>query len=150
MSHAKQVSSHAKHVLKRKRRRRAVPMLGVAGLSLSLASGATAAIGGVADVPTQNIAAGHEITLCEEDVSGVSLATFNVFDKENGATFRPGVRLALGACGGGGCGGCGGCWTGTYYTSSAFGGDANPPYYSTRPARKYTHTPKTTNGSKNW
>jgi|SRR5271169_2969034 len=149
MSHAKQVSSHAKHVLKRKRRRRAVPMLGVAGLSLSLASGATAAIGGVADAPTQNIAASHEITLCEEDVSGVSLATFNVFDKENGATFRPGVRLALGACGGG-CGGCGGCWTGTYYTSSVFGGDANPPYYSTRPARKYTHTPKTTNGSKNW
>src|SRR5271167_4833452 len=146
MSHAKQVLSHAKQVLKQKRRRRAVPMLGVAGLSLSLASGATAAIGGVADVPTQNIAASHEITLCEEDVSGVSLATFNVFDKENGATFRPGARLAMGACGGR----AGGCWTGTDYTSSTFGGDANPPYYSTRPARKYTHTPKTTSGSKNW
>jgi hypothetical protein len=127
-------------------------MLGAAGLSLSLASGASAATGGVTDLQTRNAAANHEvtleITLGEEEITGVSLASFRVFDKENGPAFRLGVRLAMGGCGCGGCGACGGCWTGTDYTNSVFSGDANPPYRSTRP--KYTHTPKTTNGSKNW
>ena len=147
--------SRAKQVSKRKRSRRAGPILGAAGLSLSLAGGASAATGGVADLQTRNAAASHEvtleITLGEEEITGVSLASFRVFDKENGATFRPGVRLAMGAGGGGcgGCGACGGCWTGTDYTRSVFGSDGNPQYHSTRPAHKYTRAPKTTNGWKN-
>jgi hypothetical protein len=60
---------------KQKRRACAVPLLGAAGLSLSLASGASAV--------TPNIGVGHEITLGEEEISDVSLATFYVFDKEN-------------------------------------------------------------------
>ncbi len=72
----------------------------------------------------QNAGAGHEITLREEEVADVSLATFYVFDKENAASLRPGVRIAMGMCGG--CGGCG-CWTGTYYTARVFGGDGDPP-----------------------
>ncbi len=51
---------------------------------LSLTGGASAATGGPAvDMPTMpNSAAGHEITLGEEEISDVSLATFYVFDKE--------------------------------------------------------------------
>ena len=51
-------------------------MLGAAGLSLSLASGASAATSGpAADMPTQNTGVSHEIILGEEEVSDVSLAT---------------------------------------------------------------------------
>ena len=46
---------------------------------------------------------GHQVTLCEEEIFDVSLATFYVFDKENAGTFRRGVRLAAGGCGGCGC-----------------------------------------------
>ena len=121
----------AKKPSKRKHRACAVPLLGAAGLSLSLASGASAATVGPA---------AHEITLGEEEISDVSLATFYVFDKEN-RTITPGLQLVHGGCGGcqrlpeaaeaateaaitaaeaatrlrrlrarcGGCG-CGGCW----------------------------------------
>ena len=103
--------AHAKRDSKRKRRSKAVPLLGAAGLSLSLASGASATTGGSAvDIPSRDTAPRHEITLIEEEISDVSLATFYVFDKENAATFRPGVQLARGGCGRGcGCRGCGGC-----------------------------------------
>jgi hypothetical protein len=46
-----------------------------------------------------------EITLADEEVSDVSLATFHVVDKENAAD---GQRLSRKNRGGGGCGGCGG------------------------------------------
>ena len=101
MSHAKQAST------KRKRSINAVPVLSAAGLSLSLASGASTAIGGPADMPTPKTGMSHEITLCEEEISDVSLATFYVFDNENAGTFRRRIKLAQG--GGCGCGGCGGC-----------------------------------------
>jgi hypothetical protein len=130
----------AKQASKQKRRK-AVPMLGAAGLSLSLATGASG--GPMVDMTTQSSGMGHEVTLIEEEISDVSLATFYVFDKENVATLRPGVRLAMGAgcgCGGcSGCGGCGGCWTGTDYTTSVFQTYAYPPHHSIRPAHKYAH-----------
>jgi hypothetical protein len=127
--------SRAKQASKRKRRSKAVPVLGAAGLSLSLASGASAATGGTAaDVLTWNTGVCHEITLGEEEIFDVSLATFHVFDKENAGTFRPGVQLAMG----GGCGGCG-CWTGTNYGASTLGSDANPRHHSIKPTHKYTH-----------
>ena len=85
---------------KRKQRACAVPLLSAAGLSLSLASGASAAT--EVPMPTQNTAANHEIMLGEEEIADVSLATFYVFDKENPRTFSPAVRLA-GHGGGGGC-----------------------------------------------
>ena len=46
-----------------------------------------------------------EITLGDEEVSDVSLATFHVVDKENAAD---GQRLYRKNPGGGACGGCGG------------------------------------------
>ena len=108
--------SQAKQASKRKRTRKAVPVagLGLAGLSLSLVGGATTAIGGpAANMPTQTTAPSHEMTLGEEEISDVSLATFYVFDKEAAEIARPGVQLVRGGCrgcGGRGCGGrgCGG------------------------------------------
>jgi hypothetical protein len=99
-----------KQASKRKRRRTALPAWGVAGVSLSLAGGASAATSGPAtDLPSQGTGAHHEIALGEEEISDVSLATFYVFDKENaGASERSqGLQLARG-CGGCGCRGCGG------------------------------------------
>jgi hypothetical protein len=79
-------------------------VLGAAGLSLLLAVGASATTGGAAaDMPARNTAPDHEITLGEEEVSHVSLATLYVFDKKRPAPTRSGIRLAS-ACGG---------WTGT-------------------------------------
>ena len=53
-------------------KRKVVPVLGAAGLSLSLAGGASAATGGpAADMLTRNTGVTHEITLREEEVSDV-------------------------------------------------------------------------------
>ncbi len=103
------IMSHAKQASKRKSRACAVPLLGAAGLSLSLATGASAATEVPADIPTQNTWVNPEITLAEEEISDVSLATFYVFDKENPGTSGPGLLLAgKRGGGGGGCRGCGG------------------------------------------
>jgi len=100
--------SQAKQALKRKRRSKAVPVLGAAGL-LSMAGGASAATGTpAADLPLQKTAPTHEITLGEEELSDVSLSTFFVFDKENAADLKAGIQVAKG-CGGHGCGGGRGC-----------------------------------------
>jgi hypothetical protein len=110
----KKTMPRLKQASKRKRGTKAVPVLGAAGLTLSLAGGASANVVGApaADMPTtRNIAPGAEITLAEEEISDVSLATFYVFDKENTASQRAGTQLAWGGCrgcGGRGCRGCGG------------------------------------------
>ena len=108
--------SHANKASKRRSWAKAVT-LGVAG-ALSLAGGASgAAVGPAGDTPTENTA--PVITLGEEEISDVSLATFYVFDNENAGTHRPGLQLAKRTRGHGGCavhrgcavacGGCGGC-----------------------------------------
>src|SRR6516164_8002842 len=99
----------SKRVLKKgKRRSKAVPALGMAGLSLSLASGATASTGEAVDV----LSTSHEIFLGEEEVFDTSLSTFFTFDKEKGEQTSHAQDLKLakgGGCGGGGGGcGCGG------------------------------------------
>jgi hypothetical protein len=121
---------------KRRRQKKAVavPVLAVAGLSLTLASGVSAAATGPApDTVTRAAAVSHEITLREEEICDVSLATFHVFDKEGTGPLRRGVRLA--SCG---CGACAAGWTGTYYTSSV-GSDPYPlpPSRPNRPAHKH-------------
>lgn len=88
-----------------KKRRRTLPALGLASVSLSMASGACAVIGKAnASTPPQQT---HEIFLAEEEISDVSLATFYVFNKEKPSP----LQLARGGCGGGGggCGHGGGC-----------------------------------------
>src|SRR4029077_13313170 len=151
--------SRAKKASKRKSRPCAVPLLGAAGLSLSMVSGAPAATVG----PTA-----HEILLGEEEISDVSLATFYVFDKENVGTSEPAVQLArrrgcggcrgcrgcrgchrgcgCGGCGGcvtiwwGGCGGCGGCWGWRYLNGEGLFGP--PPSFFPRPATVWPRLPR--------
>ncbi len=96
--------ARTKQSSKRKRRRTAL-VLGAAGVSLTMAGGASASALAT-NVPSQNTT--PRIVLAEEEISDVSLATFYVFDKESESPLRRGLRLAAGhACGG--CGGCGGC-----------------------------------------
>jgi hypothetical protein len=124
---------------RRKQRRKAIPVLGAAGLSLSLATGASAAVNPqTAGVSTGRTADGHYATIFEEEVADVSLATFYLFDKETVATSPARLRFAMACSGGGcGCGGCG-CWTGTYYTSQVFGPGPYPP--PAPPVHRHRHS----------
>lgn len=104
--------------------RAAVPALGAAGLTFSLAGGASASALPNADTTQKlNFSPSQSVLLGEEQISDASLATFHLFDKEQGGAtgFQ---QMAWGCrcggcrgCGGGcrgcrgcrGCGGCGGC-----------------------------------------
>jgi len=81
--------SHANRNSKRKRRTKAVTVLGVAG-ALSLGGASGAAVGPPSDTLTVNTT----VTLYEEEISDVSLSTFYVFDHENAGARRPGLQLA--------------------------------------------------------
>ena len=101
---------------KQKGRRKTLPLVGAAGMSLAFAGGASAT------PPTEHAPLQDTprpvITLGEEEISDVNLATFYVFDKET-VEFGEPVQLARRGCGGcgcrgcavraRGCGGCGGC-----------------------------------------
>src|SRR5215468_348744 len=91
-----------------KRRGKALPALGFASISLSMASGACASTS-EASANTSPPSQKHELFLGEEEIFDVSLATFYVFDKENAGPpllFQK-IRLAFGGCG---CGcGCSPC-----------------------------------------
>jgi hypothetical protein len=112
---------------KGKRRSKALPALGFAGVSLSMASGACASTS-EASANTPPPSQKHEIFLGEEEISDVSLATFYVFDKENAGPppLSQKLRLAFGA--GAGCGCSFGC---------ACSGVAQPPQppQATQPTR---------------
>jgi hypothetical protein len=83
----------------------AAPALGAAGLSFSLAGAASASALPTPDAPQiPAFSPTQAITLGEEEVADVSLATFHLFDKENTAG---GVQVAWRGCGGCGCRGCG-------------------------------------------
>ena len=87
----------------------AIPALGAAGLTFSLAGSASASAVQATDAPQKlSFVPNQAITLGEEEIADVSLATFHLFDKENGGNFQ---QMAAG-CGRGcgrGCGGCRGC-----------------------------------------
>jgi hypothetical protein len=111
--------SRVKQVSKRKRLTKAaraagVPALGAAGLSLSLVGSASASALPTANVPQPlNAVPDQRFVLGEEEMVDVSLATFHLFDKENGTgRFTQMARGGCGGCrgcgGGGGCRGCGG------------------------------------------
>jgi hypothetical protein len=93
-----------------KPRSKALPALGFAGMSLSMASGACASTS-EASANTSPPSQKHELFFGEEEISDVSLATFYVFDKENAGPPPLFQKLRL-AIGGGGCGcgsGCSSC-----------------------------------------
>src|SRR5262249_28498717 len=92
-----------------KRRSKALPALGFAGMSLSMASRACASTS-EASANTSPPSQKHEIFLGEEEISDVNLATFYVFDKENaGALPQLFQKLRLAVGGGAGCGCSFGC-----------------------------------------
>ena len=130
--------ARAKQASKRKRQGTALPVLGAAGVSFAMIGGASATAP-TADALPPGTAPDPVITLGEEEISDVSLATFNVFDKEKASSVRPGVKLAMGGgCGNcAGCAACAGCWSGTYYTSSVVGGDPYPPPPPPRPVHRH-------------
>jgi hypothetical protein len=99
--------ARAKPASRRKRQSAAVPLFGAAGVSLAMAGGASANVA-PATMPAHDPGTRAVITLGEEEIADVSLATFYVFDKENADIAEAGVQLARG-CGGCGCRGCGGC-----------------------------------------
>jgi hypothetical protein len=113
-----------KRAAQRKRRSKVVLALGAAGLSLSLASSASAAIGGMNGAGSAPVSK----QVYEEEISDVSLVTFHVFDREGRR-----ARLAMGC----GCGGCG-CACGSdlynHHTPPALGDPVNPP--PPRPIRR--------------
>jgi len=101
-----------KQASKRKRvTRAAVPALGAAGLTFGLVGSASASATPTADVPQKlNFAPTQGVTLGEEEIADVSLATFHLFDKENNGSALQ--QMAWGCrCGGCGCRACrcGGC-----------------------------------------
>jgi hypothetical protein len=93
--------SQTKNASQRKRRTNAVPALGAAGLSFSLVSGASAAIGIVNPDPATSSLIAQQV-MDEEEILEVSLSTFRVFDGESAGTQRPLTRptvVSQGACG---------------------------------------------------
>jgi hypothetical protein len=85
----------------RRKRGKAALALGAAGISLAM-TGAASATAPATNVPSQDNA--RRLILTEEEISDVSLATFQVFDREN-PPLNQGIKVARG--GGCGCGGCG-------------------------------------------
>src|SRR6204780_260155 len=80
--------------------KKAALALGAAG-ALAM-TGAASATAPATHVPSQDNA--RRVMLTEEEISDVSLATFQVFDREN-PPLSQGIKVARG--GGCGCGGCG-------------------------------------------
>jgi hypothetical protein len=97
-----------KQASKRKRATKAaVSALGAAGLTFSLLGSATASAVPTPDVPqTTAFAPNEAITLGEEEISDISLATFHVFDKEKVGGGVQVARRGCGGCRGGAVRGC--------------------------------------------
>jgi hypothetical protein len=96
--------ARAKQASRRKGRRTALPVFGVAGVSLAVAGGASATAP-TANGPLEDTAPRPLIILGEEEISDVSLATFYVFDKED-IQLGEGLKVAARGCRGCGCRGC--------------------------------------------
>jgi hypothetical protein len=97
--------TQARRSSKRKSRKAALA-LGAAGVSLAMTGGASATAPATHE-PSQDNA--RRLILSEEEISDVSLATFQVFDRENPPPSQ-GIRVAAGGgCGCGHGGGGGGC-----------------------------------------
>jgi hypothetical protein len=128
--------SRTKQNSKRKRRSKAVPVLGAAGLSLALASEASlASTSPPLDTMMRSAAVSHKISLRDEEVCDVSLATFHVFDREGGKPFAAGERrvtVGQGCC-------LFACLAGQSDTSSGAPPPPRRDAYSP-PPRRPTHT----------
>jgi hypothetical protein len=97
-----------KQASKRKRgTKAAVSALGAAGLTFALLGSATASAVPAADVPqTTAFAPNEAITLGDEEIADISLATFYVFDKEQVGSGVQVARRGYGGCRGSAVRGC--------------------------------------------
>jgi len=92
---------HTKVANRQKRRTKAVPVLGAAGLSFSLVAGAPAAVGSLTPDRTTSMLVGQP-WMEEELVPEVSLATFRLPDEDSVGLQQPTTRPTMvtqGACG---------------------------------------------------
>lgn len=105
--------TQARRSSKRKRAKAALAW-GAAGVSLAM-TGAASATAPATNVPSQDNA--RRLILAEEEISDVSLATFQVFDREN-----PPLSQDIKVARGGGCGGCGHGGGGGGCARAGFGG----------------------------
>lgn len=109
--------AQARRASQSKRSGKAISVLGIAGVSLAASTS-----GSPADIPSQHATPfqnfGPAVTLDDEEISDVTLATFHLFDKDASGTLPSGIQLAArggcgcghgGGCGGRGCGGARGC-----------------------------------------
>ena len=105
--------------------------LGAAGVPLAMTGAASASVP-TTNAPLEDNA--RRFILAEEEISDVSLVTFQVFDREN-PPLSQGIKVARG--GGCGCGGCGdgGGGESTYSGAAPFGSYVTPPRYS-KPTHK--------------
>ena len=124
--------SRVKQASKRKSVAKAtMPALGAAGLTFSLAGGASASAVPATDTPQKlNLSPSQALTLGEEEIADVSLATFHVFDKES----QTGKRLACG------CGGA--CCLFARAPSSALGHEVYSTQSHRQTGRAHKHVPK--------
>jgi hypothetical protein len=97
--------ARSKQASKQKGRRKTLPFVGAAGVSLAFAGGAYATAP-TEPTPPQDTTPRPIITLGEEEISDVKLGTFYLFDKEN-VEFGDRVQIARPGCRGCGCRGCG-------------------------------------------
>lgn len=108
----------SKQASKRKRVTKAavVPALGAAGLTFSLAGGASAsALPNANTAQKLNFSPSQSVLLGEEEIADASLATFHLFDKEQGGATgfqQMAWGCRCGGCRGCGCRGCRGCGCG--------------------------------------
>ena len=84
--------AQAKQASKRKRAKKGL-VLGAAGVSLAVAGGASATTPPTANVPSQDTGSRTVITLGEEEIADVNLATFYVFDKKTPEYLRRAYNL---------------------------------------------------------
>jgi hypothetical protein len=130
--------SHTKKAAQQKRRIKGMPVLGVAGLSFSLAGGTSATIGSM-DPDTATSVLVAEQVMDEEQIPEVSLATFHLFDDARVGRQPPRTRptmISQGACG-----------ADLYYPQNspvvsgpAYQPTSPPRARPIRPARKYKHS----------
>ena len=106
----------SKQASKRKRvTKAAMPALGAAGLTFSLAGGASASALPNADTTQKlNFSPTQGVLLGEEEIADVSLSTFHLFDKEHGTA---GAQQMAWGCRCGGCRGCLCVWRLLYFPS---------------------------------
>jgi hypothetical protein len=103
--------AQARRASRSKRSGKAVSVLGLAGVSLAASTGGSPASMPPQDAaPFQALTFGQSVTLDDEEISDVTLATFHLFDKDAAGALPSAVQVAAhGGCGcGHGCGGCGG------------------------------------------